>query len=323
VAIASPIGYFLIVFFLPTLSSLLLGIYIVVAILLDCVVKRTSESISKTATVATTILVRTIGGAYILVLCWGCIHLELTLLSALPIFMLGLLGGGSIIVAHELIHRRSIIDQLFGSVLLCFECYGTFRVEHIYGHHLDVCTPHDASSAPIGRSVYAAVLRSVHKNVVKSYRISKKMATKSRLYAIEPYACSLLSCSIVIAFYWFGGLDSAIIFVLQAFVAVSFLEAINYVQHYGLRRKKCPNGEYEKVSRRHAWCAATPYTQVDMLKLSSHAEHHVYERRPFSMLTIRMADRSLPVGYIASVFVALLPRWWFAMMDPLVRDDRR
>ena len=52
------------------------------------------------------------------------------------------MSGGSIGIttAHELIHRKNKFMRGTGVFLLVLCCYGHFRIEHIYGHHLNVAT---------------------------------------------------------------------------------------------------------------------------------------------------------------------------------------
>ena len=56
-------------------------------------------------------------------------------------------GTLAITAAHELIHKQTKLEQWAGGILLSSVCYGGFKIEHIYGHHVHVSTPQDASSA--------------------------------------------------------------------------------------------------------------------------------------------------------------------------------
>jgi alkane 1-monooxygenase len=44
------------------------------------------------------------------------------------------------------------------------------------------------------------------------------------------------------------GLLAMIYFVAIGCLGALYLEVINYIEHYGLERKKLENGEYEKVN---------------------------------------------------------------------------
>ena len=56
----------------------------------------------------------------------------------------------------------------------------------------------------------------------------------------------------------------------QAFITLLHtftLETINYVEHYGLERKKDANGVYESVSIKHSWNAPQLYSNWASFKL--------------------------------------------------------
>lgn len=57
-------------------------------------------------------------------------------------------------------------------------------------------------------------------------------------------------------------------------LAIIYLEAINYVEHYGLERKLLPNNEYEKVSIYHSWNAPHRFTNYFFFKVQRHSDHH-------------------------------------------------
>mmetsp|Transcript_8550 Transcript_8550/g.751 ORF Transcript_8550/g.751 Transcript_8550/m.751 type:complete len:90 (-) Transcript_8550:343-612(-) len=55
--------------------------------------------------------------------------------------------------------------------------------------------------------------------------------------------------------YKLGGFWGMFYFCYIGMTSDLFLEFINYVEHYGLLRKKNSNGEYEKVTIIHSWNA--------------------------------------------------------------------
>ena len=59
------------------------------------------------------------------------------------------------------------------------------------------------------------------------------------------------------------------------------LEVINYVEHYGLRRKEIAPGVYEKVNIRHSWNAAHRLTNALFFKIQRHSDHHENGYKPF------------------------------------------
>ena len=73
------------------------------------------------------------------------------------------MSGGSIGIttAHELIHRKNKFMRGIGVLLLVLCCYGHFRIEHIYGHHLNVATKEDPATARRGENFYFYFIRCV------------------------------------------------------------------------------------------------------------------------------------------------------------------
>ena len=64
----------------------------------------------------------------------------------------------------------------------------------------------------------------------------------------KPFYLNYAVLSIVGAFaftaaiYYIFGPQATIFFLIEAFGTIFYLEAINYIEHYGLRRKKLSNG---------------------------------------------------------------------------------
>jgi alkane 1-monooxygenase len=63
------------------------------------------------------------------------------------------------------------------------------------------------------------------------------------------------------------GTRVTLFFLFEAIFSIVYFEAINYIEHYGLSRKKLPNGEYEKVTIRHSWNAPHRFTNYLLFKL--------------------------------------------------------
>jgi alkane 1-monooxygenase len=57
------------------------------------------------------------------------------------------------------------------------------------------------------------------------------------------------------AIYVIFGLQPLLFHCITASGSVIYLEAINYIEHYGLSRKLLKNGEYEKTTILHSWNA--------------------------------------------------------------------
>lgn len=72
--------------------------------------------------------------------------------------------------------------------------------------------------------------------------------------------------------------------IITAVGSIVYLEAINYIEHYGLSRKLLPNGEYEKTTILHSWNAPHRFTNYLFFKLQRHSDHHENSSKPFQTL---------------------------------------
>ncbi|MGI9433077.1 MAG: fatty acid desaturase, partial [Myxococcota bacterium] len=83
-------------------------------------------------------------------------------------------GYSGIVVAHELIHRRSSVQRWLGRALLCAVMYEHFYTEHLRGHHVRVGTPEDPATARFGESFTRFYLRTVPAQFKSAWRIETK-----------------------------------------------------------------------------------------------------------------------------------------------------
>jgi len=143
----------------------------------------------------------------------------------------------------------------------------------VFGHHRKVATPEDPSSAPQGYSLYKFFPRSFFGSYKSVYNMEKDIDKKPFFLN-----CAVLSVAGAIAFtlgiYYLYNLQTTVFFVLQALLAIFTLESINYIEHYGLRRKKLLNSEYEKVTIQHSWNAPHRFSNYSLLKVQRHSDHH-------------------------------------------------
>ena len=107
---------------------------------------------------------------------------------------------------------------------------------------------------------------------------------------------------------------------LVAMIGILLLETINYVEHYGLRRKKLASGRYEPVSPLHSWNSDHEIGRIFLYELTRHSDHHYKSTRKYQVLRHLDESPQLPFGYPTSVLMALVPPLWFAVMD--ARVDR-
>jgi alkane 1-monooxygenase len=237
----------------------------------------------------------------------------------------GVIGGVvAINVAHELIHKSEALESNAGGVLLASVCYGTFKVEHVRGHHVHVSTPLDASSARFGQNVYGFVAQSVPRNVRAGFALEAKRLEKAGKSAWSWHNESLrwTALSLLFAALGFvigGGLGVAFFFA-QSIVAFLTLEVINYIEHYGLERKQLADGRYERTTHLHSWNSSYLLTNLMLFQLQRHSDHHENPKRRYQALKHYEASPQLPGGYAAMFLLALVPPLWFAVMNPRVKQ---
>jgi len=197
-------------------------------------------------------------------------------------------GWGSLVVAHELIHRRSRALRLLGRALLCTVLYDHFYVEHLRGHHVRVATPDDPATARFGESYHAFFVRTVPAQFKSAWRLGRRQVLAG--LAVE---AALLAAIGAVA-----GWAALVVFLWQAYNAIALLEAVNYFEHWGLSRLGARAGLQD------SWDTDSWFTHYTLIGLSRHADHHAHAARPFERLRAVDESPKLPWGYYAMVDMA-------------------
>lgn len=234
----------------------------------------------------------------------------------------GVIGGIlAINVAHELIHKSGRLEPIAGGLLLSSVGYGTFKVEHLRGHHVHVSTPRDASSARFGQNVYAFVAQSIPRNIANAWRLEAERLERSALpwWRNELLLWSALTLALLAAFAMTFGALGAVFFIVQCGGAIVSLEIINYIEHYGLERREIAPGRYERTTHLHSWNSNYRLTNWMLFQLQRHSDHHENARRRYQALMHYDESPQLPGGYASMFLLALIPPLWFALIDPRVR----
>jgi alkane 1-monooxygenase len=233
-------------------------------------------------------------------------------------------GSVAITAGHELIHRPTRFEQSVGGVLLASVCYGGFKIEHIYGHHVHVATPEDASSARFGQTVYGFVPQALANNFKNAWKLSLQLARKRGRPAWRNEFLVWASLSALFAFgiWQLFGMAGLVFFLAQSLVAICELEAINYVEHYGLARRR--HGQaYERVAPEHSWNSSYRLMNWFLLNLARHSDHHAAAARRYQELRHIEAAPQLPGGYSAMLMLSLVPPLWFRVIHPRIPANMR
>ena len=105
-------------------------------------------------------------------------------------------------------------------------------------------------------------------------------------------------------------------------MGLTLLEAVNYLEHYGLQRRQRSDGSYEPVDPTHSWNANSAATNYVLFRLGRHSDHHAFPGRRYQILRSHDESPNLPVGYPSAILLALVPPLWFRAMNPLVEKQR-
>lgn len=264
--------------------------------------------------------------AFAAILVWGMQVLASGVFSSVGMIgwtvSIGIVGGLGINVAHELIHKDARLETWAGGLLLSLVSYAGFKVEHLRGHHVHVSTPEDASSSRYNQSLYQFLPQAYGRNFLNAWRLEAKRLERKghasfswRNELIWWYGITLLALvGFTAAFGWLG----AAFFIGQSFIAFTLLEIVNYLEHYGLHRRKLENGRYERTTPAHSWNSNYFLTNVFLFHLQRHSDHHAYAKRRYQVLRHHDVAPQLPAGYAAMVVLALVPPLWMRIMNPRV-----
>jgi alkane 1-monooxygenase len=235
---------------------------------------------------------------------------------------IGIVGGLGINVAHELIHKDDKLETWAGGFLLSLVCYAGFKVEHLRGHHVHVSTPEDASSSRYNQSLYNFLPQAYVRNFLNAWKLEAERLQRKGHKTVSWHneliwwysLSALVLAAFTIAFGWLG----AAFFLGQSFIAFTLLEIVNYLEHYGLHRRKLENGRYERTTPEHSWNSNYFLTNVFLFHLQRHSDHHAWAKRRYQVLRHHDVAPQLPAGYSAMIVLAMFPPLWRRVMNPRV-----
>ena len=187
--------------------------------------------------------------------CWMWARGDLPWYDALGLAMtVGVVSGIAINTAHELGHKREENERWLSKIALASSAYGHFYVEHNRGHHVRVATPEDPASSRLGEGFWTFLPRSVVGSLRSSWHLETRRFARHDRSAWSVRNDILISWAMTLVL--FGVLTAvfgpAVLpwLLVQAVVGFTLLEAVNYLEHYGLLRARRDDGRYERVDAR-------------------------------------------------------------------------
>lgn len=226
--------------------------------------------------------------------------------------------------AHELIHRSGRWSFRLGMWVYISLLYGQHCSAHRLVHHGHVATPDDPNTAAAGESFYDFALRAWPGEFQTGYEMetARHEGREGGATKLHPYTVYLAGAALCLliageAFGFFG----LIVYILLCGHAQLQLLLSDYVQHYGLERRKIGLDSYEPVGPQHSWDAPDFVSGLMMLNAPRHADHHLHPARPYPSLELSPQGRAplLPYSLPVMATLALMPQLWRRVMDPHVK----
>ena len=222
----------------------------------------------------------------------------------------GIFAGIGIIYGHELSHTKGY-SFVISRFMMALSGSAHFSYAHVYNHHLELASEDDPATAPRGRDIYTHLwlshmgqsnfLYAMEKQRLK--RINKPFFSFSNRW-IRGY---LMSLPTIFLFFYVGGVIGIACLFLIWVISNFELEALNYMEHYGLIRVKG-----QPIDYRHSWDNDSMFTSWFFIEIGRQADHHDRGETHFGELD----DVGAPnpgYGYFTEFVIALIPPLWHSV----------
>ena len=224
----------------------------------------------------------------------------------------GIFAGIGIIYGHELAHTKGF-SFVIARWMMGLSGSSHFCYAHVYNHHLELGCEDDPATSPRGRSLYAHFPKSYFGQSKFLYTMEKHrlerlgvpfLSWQNRW--IRGYAMSLPT----IFLFWMAGGWLGICAMLLIWMISNFeLEALNYLEHYGLIREKG-----QPIDYRHSWDNSTAFTSWFFIEIGRQADHHDRGETHFWELD-EVGAPNTGMGYFTLFALALIPPAFHAFME--------
>ena len=226
---------------------------------------------------------------------------------------LGVVGGGvGIVFAHELGHRRAPLDRWLALILLTQVAFGHYHIEHNRGHHRIAASHEDPASARQTESLWAFMGR----YFPGVWRGAVELAAQAKLPVwLRPTGLLLIYAAWTLLILITCGPKAWVGLTVQTVLALYLVAAVDYVEHWGLVRRRT-NGRLEKMAARHIWDCDNWVSDALLINLPRHAHHHLNPSDSADRLTRTAASPQMPTGYAGMVMLAAVWPLFRKVMTP-------
>ena len=242
------------------------------------------------------------------------------------VLSMGLVTTFAINLAHELGHRQTRAEQFLSKLMLLTTLMMHFFIEHNRGHHKNVATFEDPSTARKGETVYTFWFRAILNEYLSAWRLEKKRleVIKQPNFSLQNEMVQFQIIQVLfvgLIYYLFGGFI-LLAFLFNAAIAYVSFETVQYLEHYGLQRKKNEKGRHERVKAHHSWNSNHVFGRLMMFNLSRHSDHHFKAHKKYQVLNHHDDAPQLPTGYPGMMILSLIPPLWFRVMNPKLEAQK-
>ncbi|SEP86030.1 alkane 1-monooxygenase [Solimonas aquatica] len=219
---------------------------------------------------------------------------------------------------HELFHSRDMFTRTVGRYAQFTLFDGMRDLEHVIGHHLDVSTDKDISTAPRGMSIYAYTPQAVYRTIKTSVEAESELLVKKGYgrFNIRHRMWTILLIQILFQslVYALAGWKAVACILIAMFAARCWTESFSYFQHYGQTR--VPG---TPIGRRHVWNHLGIATRVLGFELTNHADHHLFPYAPYYKLVPHRDNIEMPGIFVCFIASLIPPLWEQAIIKPALK----
>ena len=163
----------------------------------------------------------------------------------------------------------------------------------------------------MGESIYRFALREIPGCFKRGWRLESERLEKAgqpvwswHNEILQSFSVTLvLQVSLLFAFGWI----MLPFLMVHNVLAWWQLTSANYIEHYGLLRKKTSNGRYERCQPHHSWNSNHIYSNLKLFHLERHSDHHANPTRRYQSHRHFDDLPRLPSGYYAMFLLAYVP----------------
>lgn len=211
-------------------------------------------------------------------------------------------------VAHELMHRRGAFERFLANIAATFFFDPHRAIGHVHTHHLHFDTENDSDTPQRGEKFYQFIWRATKGAYLDTFELEKRRLSVKNKSVWGP--SSLVFWGLVAVFgtplaigLYAGVLAGSL--TLAVMVTTKFvLEALNYLQHYGLQRVTS-----QPIEDRHTWHHFSTMSRIAGVEITNHIDHHRDGFLPFYNLQVHKGAPEMPSVFICAP-AALIPWVW-------------